>query len=83
LGESPLERDEGYESEELVEEKLMKLPCENLQMIEIQTKKMFGKEVKKERKACYRSSLSRYDHPAMGNQGELTALQPQRWIGSS
>jgi hypothetical protein len=42
------------------------------------------KKEKKRKEICYKSSLSRlHIHPAMGGQGELAALQPQKWIGSS
>jgi hypothetical protein len=37
---------------------------------------MFGKEIRKKEKLCYKNRISRYDHPGMGGQGEFAVLQP-------
>jgi hypothetical protein len=35
------------------------------------------------KKLCTQSRQGGNDHPAMGDRGKLTALQPHEWIGSS
>jgi hypothetical protein len=40
---------------------------------------MTGKEKKKRKEICYKSSLNRlHVNPTMGRQGELAALQPRK-----